>query len=222
MMLLVVPLTLDILIGIFGFLSLGVFVSILYYLIIGPTLKALRERQSQPPEVGYSMDVVLDHNVRSRIVRIGLTDGDIKLRLQGIKEDHMTLKFHREAGMEEYDITLQPGGHVFFRPPHARKLERVGSAEKMESSELIGHPATFRLAAVVQHDRPLQYAEFELSTSYFINRVDEEKMKFTLTLKKLFPGVDRNRPVKKGIYRFARQQAEEEAAEEGEESENKE
>lgn len=208
--LLVIPRSLDFLFSSLGIISFIIFIFLIYIILIEPTLRAMKERMSQPPEEGFQYEVVLDHDKRSRIISIGQLDADINTQLQGIREDHLLLKFHRVPDTEEYDITIVPGGNVFYRRPHASKIEQIRDQEKFESHELIGHPAIFRVAAIVQHGRPLQYLEFELSAGFFFNRVGQEKMKFTLTLKKIFPGVDRNKPLKKGIYRFARQRVEEE------------
>jgi hypothetical protein len=208
--LLVIPRTLDFIFGSLGVLSVLIFSFLLYRIIVEPTLRALKERMSQPPEEGFEFEVVLENDQRSRIVSIGQLDADINTQLQGIKEDHLILKFHRVPDTEEYDLTIVPGGNVFYRRPHASKIEQIREQEKFESHELIGHPATVRIAAIVQHGRPLQYLEFELSTGYFVDRHGQEKMKFTILLKKIFPGVDRDKPLKKGIYRFARQRVEEE------------
>ncbi len=195
--------------GILGIISFAILVYIIYLIILIPTFRALAEKESQPPREGDVFEIIMDDETRSRLFSIGLLDADVRTQIQGIKEDHLVLKFHKEKDMEEYEVIVVPNGDVYYRRPHAAKLEHLKEPDRFESSELIGHPTTFRLAAVVQHGRALQYLEFELSCDFFINRLGVEKLKFLLTLKKIYPGVDRLKPVKKGIYRFARQRSEE-------------
>ena len=209
MFLLIVPFFLDLTVFLIGVGALAALSWILYRLIIGPSLQVLAERRGLPPEDGTSIDILLDHNRRTEVISIGQLDSRIKTRMMGIKEDHLVIKFKKEQDLEEYEITVVPGGPVHYRPPHGAKLEAIKGSETFESSELIGHPATFRLAAFVQHNRLLQFIEVELSCSFVINSVGEEKMKFTLTITRIFPSVDRKKPPRKGVYFFGRLQTEE-------------
>ena len=143
---------------------------------------------------------------------IGQVDGQIATRMVGIREDHLKLTFLKERDLEEYQITVDSGGPVFFRPPHARHLENLKGREVFESRELIGHPASFRVVALVRDGRPVQYIEFELSTRFVMNRMGEEKMKFVLELKRVFPGLDSKSRNKKGVFSFSRLKVEEENA----------
>lgn len=213
-LLLIVPASLDIFFHLLGIVSTAILTYLMYIMVIGPTLKVLQERISHPPDVGSTYHIVMDHNQRSRVVSIGLLDSDIKTRMMGIEDDQTVLKFRKEPDIEEYDIYIVPKKNVFYRAPHASRLELMKSQESFESSELIGHPATLRVAASVRNNRPLQYVEFELSCDYFTNSMNEEKLRFTLTITKFYPGVDRNKPVKKGIYRFGKERKEDNQSEE--------
>lgn len=214
--LLIIPSFLETLFTIVGLLALLGLLGLLYYLFLRPVLRARSEIDSPPPEEGYQFEIILDQ-VRTRTVSLGQLDSDIKTRLQGIKEDHLVLRFEKERDTEDYAITLSPGGACFWRPPHAKKTELLKSTETFDSRELIGHPVPLRIAASVKDNRALQYVEFELSTSFFINRFGEEKMRFMLTLSKLYPNVDVRSRGKKGIYMFGRLQVDAEHDQEGEE-----
>ncbi len=221
MFLLIVTQTLHVVMIIVGIVAAAVFAFLFYRLFIHPALQLKADQESPPPEAGYTLDIILEDPTRFRTIAVGCLDGDIKLRLNGIKEDQLVLKFKKERDLEEYEITVVPGANIFYRAPHAQKIEPLKSSEIFESRELIGHPALFRVAAHVKNNRPLQYVEFELSTQYFINNIGEEKMKFPLTMKRIFPGVDVNSRNKKGLYVFGRFQVEhsdqeEEAAAEAE------
>lgn len=89
------------------------------------------------------------------------------------------------------------------------------SSTLKENGKLRGHGKTsferidwrfcgFRLVASAREGRVNQYVEFELTAKYFITRAGDERMKFLLTLKKIFPSLDKNSRNKKGIYTFGR------------------
>ncbi|MCR9144271.1 MAG: hypothetical protein NXI24_18640 [bacterium] len=204
MFLLIVPGALNLVMLLLGVTSFVLFVWMSYRLFIRPALMIKADRDSPPPEEGWAYEILMDDSQRFRSLSVGLLDSDIKLRLQGIREDQLVLKFQKERELEEYEITVQPGANLFYRPPHGKKIEPLKSSEQFESRELIGHPALFRVAASVKNNRPLQYVEFELSTKYVINNLGEEKMKFLLTMSRVFPGVDVNSRSKKGLYMFSR------------------
>jgi len=212
----IVPGILNWIMFLLGAVSFAALILICYRLFVAPALRLKAERDSPPPEEGYALDILLDDQNRRQTITIGQLDGDIKLRLNGIREDQLKFRFEKERELEEYTITVQPGANIFYRPPHARKLEPMKEAEHFESRELIGHPATVRVAASVQHNRPLQYAEFELSTGFVINKIGEEQMRFRLTLTRIFPGVDVSTRNKQGVYGFGRFKVADPDAEEAE------
>ena len=197
-------------IGILGFIA---FVGISYFVFIQPALQVMAERRGLPPADGTTLEILLDHNRRTETVSVGQLDSSFKTRMMGIKDDHLLIRIRKEPDLEEYEITIHPGGPLFYRPPHGAKMEQIKGPENFESSELIGHPAQFRLAAFMQHNRLLQYVEFEFSCSFTTNRSGEEKMKFHLKMNRIFPGVDKKRPPKKGVYFFSRLRSDEETEE---------
>lgn len=212
MMLIVVPAALNLAMLLLGAAAAAAFIAICYHLFVSPALKLKAEQDSPPPREGFVYEVRLDDQRRNRRVSVGLVDSDIKLRLSGIKEDQLVFKFVKERELEEYEITVSPGAQIFWRPPHARKIEPMKDDETFPSRELIGHPALFRVAASVKNNRPLQYAEFELSTSFFINSIGEEQMRFAISLLRVFPGVDSKSRNKKGLFSFSRFKAGQEDA----------
>jgi hypothetical protein len=201
-MLLIIPGAIEYLIFAIGIVSLFALIFLLNRLIFQPAAIALADRESPPPQEGYTLDVVLDDSIRARIISIGQIDSTIRTRMAGIREDHLILNFRKEPGMEEYLITVVPGGDVFFLPPHGKKFDHLKNRESFESRELIGNMAKFRLAAIIREERAIQYLEFHLTSKYFNDRLGNERMKFPLTLAKIFPSVNINRRNKKGIYSF--------------------
>jgi len=213
LILLIIPSYLNALVTAAGFLSAVVLCVTLYLMILRPAMAIRADRESPPPEEGSVHEIIVDPSLRTIRLSIGQIDSDYKTRMNGIREDHMVMKFQKDRDLEDYEITLQANGSAQLRIPHSKTMERIQGSEKIQSSELIGDTAVFRLAASAREGRVLQYVEFELAAKYFINRTGEERMKFLLTLKKIFPSLDKTSRNKKGIYLFGRlrvgQQAEE-------------
>ncbi len=204
-MLIIVPTGLQVGVAILGVVAFIVFLILLYFSIVQPVRAVLLQQQAQPPDVGFTYEIVMGVDARTRNVSIGLLDSDIKTQLHGISENHVILRLRKEPDMEEYTVYVVPRHHLYYRGPHATKLELLRETTEFESHELIGHPALLRVVGAMQHNRPLQYLDFELSCDYFFNVSGQERMRFLLKLTKIHPGVDRIKPIKRGIYRFARQ-----------------
>lgn len=204
MPLIVVVSSLKILMLVVGAVSGLLFLYLLGRLIFAPAFKVYADRQSPPPEEGWGHEIVLDDSNRFKTVAIGQIDSQFKMRMVGIKENHIKLLFRKEAGDENYLITIVPRGTVFYLHPHSKHLEVLEQEVSIESHELIGHPARIRLVALMKDHRALHYLEFELSTQYFMTAGGTEKMKFILKLKKIYPAVNRSIRNKKGIYAFGR------------------
>lgn len=215
MILLMLPAYINYLMLALGILSFGGSLYLVYRIVIGPALQALADLEAPPPTEGYVYDIVIDPKERRKKVSIGQLDGTIRTHMQGIKEDHLVLLFTKDRDLEEYEISVNPGGFLLYRPPHGAKLDFLNHKESFESRELIGHPATFRLGAGVRDKRAFQYVEFELTTKFVINQLGEERMKFLLEVKRIFPGVEKESR-KKGVYGFSRLKVNQESGEKDE------
>lgn len=201
---LIVPEFLDWLILILGLISFIIFILIVYRMFVRPALMVKAEQDAPPPVEGYKFELLIEDIERVQLITIGQLDGKINTRLNGIKEDHLQLKIVKDRGLEEYEFTVQSGGPLQYRRPHARKLDLLKGSETFASRELIGHPALFRVVASMKDNRALQYVEFELSVSYVINNIGEEKMRFTLELTRIYPSLDEDSRDKKGLFSFGR------------------
>ena len=204
MVLLVVPFYLDLFFLLLGVVAGLSFLYLFYLLIIKPSVLARIAMYSAPLEEGFVEEILVDKLERTLTVSIGQMDSNINTRMLGIVEDHLQIKFNKERDIEDYIITLSAKKPVFFKRPHTSGFEKIKGSETMDSRELIGYPALFRVAATVRENSPIQYLEFELSTKYFINQYGEERMKFFLKLLKIYPGMDKKSRNKKGIYAFGR------------------
>lgn len=204
MTLLIIPGSLWTVVALTGGLAILGLLAILFFLIVRPALLIQRDRESPPPEEGSIREIILDAATRNLRLSIGQLDSDLKTRMNGIVEDHLVIRFAKDRDLEEYEIELSNKGPVQLRVPHSKKLESMSGREIIESRELIGDTAVLRLVAGAREGRALQYVDFELAAKYFINRTGDERMKFVLTLKKIFPSLDKNSRSKKGVYMFAR------------------
>jgi hypothetical protein len=203
-MLLIVPLPVHIFVGFLGFISISGIAYVFYRSILQPVFRIKADIESPPLKVGFTHVILIDDTNRTKRIGIGQMSSEIKTRLTGIKEDHLVLQIKKERTMEEYAIEVIPNGPVYCKSPHSQKMEQLKGNDIVESRELIGHPALFRLAALVKSGRVLQYLEFELSTNFIIDTFGRERMKFSLTLKQIFPSLNINSRNKKGIYSFGR------------------
>lgn len=88
-------------------------------------------------------------------------------------------------------------------------FSKMESAEKLDSYEVIGKNADFRISDKVVKERMIQYFEISLSSEFFINNFGKERMRFIFTITKIHPGLNRRTPVKKGLYGFGKEEKEE-------------
>lgn len=205
--LLVMPLALDLFLLVLGISGIAILLGVFYRFILLPALQVMADTTSPPPSAGETKELLL-RNGRHLRYSLGLVDSDWKLRLKGIVEEHLVFDFKKDRTLEEYEIMLIAGGPVLYRAPHERKMRRISGKERLESRDLIGHPALFRLIAAMQGERPVHYVEFELSTRFIIDNAGDERMKFIVELKRIHPGIDLKSRNKRGIYLFGRNPAE--------------
>lgn len=209
MILLVIPFFLKVAMPIFGLTALGGLLLILYHLVLEPVLGIVGNDRTPPPEAGVVFELIVYDQERVRTISVGQLDSDVLTRMEGIREDHLILKFKKDMDQEEYDVTVIPNGAIYYQAPHTKNLELMDGPEEFASNELIGYPAVFRLVAAMTRDfRPTQCIDFELSTKYIIDSSGADKMQFSLELKNIHPGVDVESGNRRGIYRFGQQRQE--------------
>lgn len=204
MILLIIPFALNFAVTAAGVLALVGLVVLFYVLIVRPAMLIRADREAPPPEEGSVREIIVDPSLRALKLSIGQIDSDLKTRMNGIREDHIVFRFTKDRELEDYEIQINATGAAQIRVPHSKKMENFVGMERLHSSELIGDSAGFRLVASAREGRVNQYVEFELTAKYFITRAGDERMKFLLTLKKIFPSLDKNSRNKKGIYTFGR------------------
>ena len=201
MPLLVFSAFLDYLFILIAILSGSSFAFLFYKLFILPSV-LLRRLDTLPLQIGYEKSIVFQGRESVLKLSVGQLLGDFNLRLKGIREDHLVLKFRREIDIEEYEISCTAGGYVFFRQPHAEYFVRMLSSETFLSSEFIGHTACFRIVAKQLKSQPICYVDLELLAEYFVNEMQAEQMRFILRIVNIIPEIDETKSDKNGIYSF--------------------
>jgi len=90
---------------------------------------------------------------------------------------------------------------------------KMESKETFDSYEIIGHPVEFRISDKIVKERMANFIEIALTSSFYFNRLGKERMRFTFTIGKIQPGINRKVRLRGDIYAFGKEE------EEGEDSE---
>ncbi|MCC5815349.1 MAG: hypothetical protein JJT78_11370 [Leptospira sp.] len=172
-----------------------------------------------PINTGDSFDFVVEETARQARFSIGKKIGNVRTLVAAVSEDHLVFEFKKNRDNEEYTITIYRNGAVLFKPPRMDTYSKMESKEKMEGYEIIGHSADFRISDKYTKDRMVNFVEIRLSSSFFFNKVGKERMKFTFTILKIQPGLDRIKRNRDGSFAWG-QETDEESEEEARESTN--
>lgn len=171
----------------------------------------------EPISTGDSFDFVMEDSARQARFTIGKKLGNIRTLVEAITEDHLVFDFKKNRDNEEYTITIIRNGAVLFRPPRMDTYSKMDSKEKMEGYEIIGHSAYFRISDKYTKERMVNFVEISLSSSFFFNKVGKERMKFTFTILKIQPGLDRTKRNRDGSFAWGQESNESGESDEGEE-----
>ena len=167
-----------------------------------------------PPAEGQKYEMIVDEMERIYQFSIGKKSGQLPTRIAELSEDHLVLLFKKAKDSENYDITIKRSGPVLYRPPRMEHYTVMESADHLESHEIIGHKAEFRLAGKLNKDRMAHYIELSLSSMFIINRIGRERMKFIVTVEKLQPGINTDKPMKGRLFQFGKSKNKSESEEE--------
>ncbi|WP_336297493.1 hypothetical protein [Leptospira sp. GIMC2001] len=165
--------------------------------------------------VGDSFDFVVDETSRQSKFTIGKRLGNIRTLCKAIDDDHLIFNFKKDRDQEEYEITVDRNGAVLFKPPRMDTYSKMEGKEKFDSVEIIGHSADFRLSDKLTKERMVNFIEISLSTSYFFNKNGEERMKFTFTITRIQPGLNRNKRNRDGSMDWGAEAGDEEESDDG-------
>jgi hypothetical protein len=197
-------------------IALGIAVLGLSFIIIHqfvlPVLRLKALELPNPISVGDSFDLVVNEIERSAEFSIGKRIGNIQTLIKAISDDHLVFHFKKAKETEDYDITIHRNGIVLFKPPRMDVFSKMENKENLESNEIIGHTADFRISDKLVKERMVNFIEVSLSSKFYFNKNGNERMKFTFTIKRIQPGLNRTKRNREGTFDWGQ--------EEGNESEN--
>ncbi|EMS88052.1 hypothetical protein [Leptospira noguchii] len=177
--------------------------------IIYPAIKKGGAGIGTPPEEGDRFLLVVPESQRSVRFSIGQTSGNIRTYCNTISNNHLIFNLKKAKDSEDYEIQILRNSAVLFKPPGMPTFSKMESSEKLDSYEVIGKSADFRISDKVVKERMTQYFEIGLSSEFFINNFGKERMRFIFTITKIHPGLNRKTPIKKGLYAFGKEEREE-------------
>ncbi len=196
-----VPAVLDYFVLTLALLALAALFYIASRMLLAPAIRSYKKKRP-PLQIGYQYKVLFYDHERMRKISLGQLHGEMSFPLHGIRDDHLFIKFQKNAGPHNYTISLEPGGIVFLGLPHSQRYERLKGLDSFHSAELIGHPASIRLAARMIDGKPLHYIDVELSMEHFLNAKGSKVMAFVLSLVNIVPPINLSALDKRGLYRF--------------------
>ncbi|TGK13845.1 hypothetical protein EHO60_00350 [Leptospira fletcheri] len=181
-----------------------------YWEVFRPYSAKMRPGQMEPPEEGDFAEIVVPESTRYYKFTVGQSYGDIVTLCKSIQDEHLVFVLKKGKETEDYDIFIHRNGPVLVKPPRMQFFTKMESEEKLESHEIIGQTAFFRISDKINRERMTQYFEIGLTSSFFINKMGKERMKFIFTVQKIHPGLALRSRDKKGIYSFGKERSEEE------------
>lgn len=159
--------------------------------IIYPAIKKGGAGIRTPPEEGDRFLLVVPESQRSVRFSIGQTSGNIRTYCNTISNNHLIFNLKKAKDSEDYEIQILRNSAVLFKPPGMPTFSKMESSEKLDSYEVIGKSADFRISDKVVKERMTQYFEIGLSSEFFINNFGKERMRFIFTITKIHPGLNR-------------------------------
>ncbi|MCG6167908.1 hypothetical protein [Leptospira sanjuanensis] len=177
--------------------------------VIYPAIKKGSAGAGTPPEEGDRFVLVVSESQRNVRFTVGQTSGEIRTYCNAISDNHLVFNIKKAKDSEDYEIQILKNSPVLFKPPAMPTFSKMESTEKLDSYEIIGKSADFRISDKVTKERMTQYFEIRLSSEFFINNFGKERMRFIFTIAKIHPGLNRRTPIKKGLYAFGKEEREE-------------
>ncbi|TGK04092.1 hypothetical protein EHQ53_02800 [Leptospira langatensis] len=187
-----------------AFLGMGFFV---YWEILRPYAAKTRPGQLLPPDEGDTFEVVVPESTRIYRFSVGQKFGNISTFSKAIQDDHIVFVIKKGKDSEDYDILINRSGPVLMKPPRMQYFAKMESNEKLESHEIIGQTASFRISDKITKDRMTQYFEIGLTSNFFMNKMGKERMRFVFSVQKIHPGIALSSKDKKGLYSFGKERS---------------
>ncbi|TGJ99250.1 hypothetical protein EHO59_15340 [Leptospira semungkisensis] len=185
-----------------AFLGMGFFI---YLEILRPYFAKTRPGLLLPPDEGDSFEVVVPESTRVYRFSVGQKFGNLPTFSKAIQDDHIVFILKKGKDTEDYDILINRSGPVLMKPPRMQYFAKMESSEKLESHEIIGQIASFRISDKITKDRMTQYFEIGLTSNFFMNKMGKERMRFIFSVQKIHPGIALSSKDKKGLYSFGKE-----------------
>ncbi len=141
---------------------------------------------------------------RNYTFTIGGNTGDIVTKCSAISEGHLAFQFKKDTRNDTYEITVKREGVVLFKPPRMNQYSKMSGSEKIESHELIGKSADFRISDKTSKERMIDYIEIGLTASFFFDKIGRERMRFTFSINKINPGFNLKVKNRNGLFPFGK------------------
>ena len=182
---------------------------VFYNQFFKPYLELKEKEMLPPPPPGSSFVYIVSESERTSSFVIGRAIGNIATRCAAISDEHLVFTFKKDDVHEEYDITIKRSAPVLIKPPRTPTYSVMDSTEKLESHEVIGKTADFRISNQINKERMINFIEISLSSKFIINKNGKERLQFIFTITKIQPGLAGS-PDKTGHYPWGKAQSSEE------------
>ncbi len=185
--------------------TLGLF-GVIYQQFIFPIQARKESNRFIPVQTGDHYDLVVDELSRYSHFYIGCKTGHLATRCNAISEEHLIFQFKKSKDSEDYVVTVLRNGPAFYKPPRMDMYSKMEAKESFDSYEIIGHPAEFRISDKIIKERMVNFIEVSLSSSFYFNKLGKERMKFTFTIGKIQPGINRKARFRDDTYGFGKEE----------------
>lgn len=192
-------------VGVLLVLSLGVIAYVVYDQVIKPYIELKSKEIPLPPEVGQEFYFITDETARTSTFSIGRNMGEIPLKCSAISEGHLTFTFKKHPTNEEYEIIIKRGGPTLFKPPRMQTYSVMESTEKLESFEIIGKVAEFRISNQLIKERMINYIEIGLTAKFIFDNKGRERLQFIFKIEKIHPGLNLQKRDSNGNFPFGKE-----------------
>lgn len=199
----------DYFVGFLFVLSLIVIFYVLYDQILKPYIELKSKEIPLPPEVGQEYYFITDETARISTFTIGRNMGDIPLKCSAISEGHLTFTFKKHPMNEEYEIIIKRGGPTLFKPPRMQTYSVMESTEKLESYEIIGKVAEFRISNQLIKERMINYIEIGFTSKFIFDKNGRERLQFIFKIEKIHPGLNLSKRDSNGNFPFGKEEVKE-------------
>ncbi len=186
--------------GVLFLLCLVGLLAAFYNQLIAPFIQQKISEIDYPPEIGQKFEYIVNEADRISHFSVGANTGDIPTKCAAISEDHLSFTFKKDPRGEEYTITIKREGPILYKHPRMTHFLKMASTEKLESHELIGKVAEFRLSDKISKERMIDFIEITLTTAFVISKSGRERMKFIFTFSKVHPGFNLKTKNRKGLF----------------------